>query len=65
MRNCVCHDLPACKTGYGIRVLDHNLVVVKDIPTGLSRREAVLRYWGEPGHKVQLMGHRRVVAERS
>lgn len=65
MRNCMCHDKPVCKTGYGIRVLDKHGVVTKSVVTGLTRREAVSRYWSESGDKVQLIGHRRVIAERS
>jgi len=65
MRNCICHDLPTCKTGYGIRELDVNGVITKDIHTGLTRREAVAQYWLSTAFTVRMMGNRRTVAERS
>lgn len=65
MRNCMCHDLPVCKTGYGIRVLNADGSIKEYVMTGLTRREAVNRYIDHKGSDtIQLMGHRRVIAQK-
>lgn len=49
---------------YQFRILDEHGVVLKYV-FNLSRREAVQLYWSATdAHCVQLLGNRRVIAER-
>lgn len=48
---------------YSFRELDEHGVVLRYV-FDLSRRDAVSRYWSSTACVVQLLGNRRVIAER-